>query len=241
VPEEFRSAIVMPAYNEADRIAATLAACHAMPLVVGVVVANDGSRDDTETIALRSGALVCSCRRNQGKGAALEMACAFLERVRPFGRLDAVLFLDADLEASASQAASLLVPLVRETADMTIAILPAPVGKAGFGLVKRLAVEGIAEFGGGFSAQAPLSGQRALTWDCLVRVRPFAFNFAVEVDMTIKALRQKQRVAELPVQLGHREYGRNLRGFCHRGKQFMDIYELLNRYRRKQRRKVDAP
>ncbi|MDR2672367.1 MAG: glycosyltransferase [Coriobacteriales bacterium] len=229
---DFKFAALIPAYNEADVIGQTLASCFTIAGLAGIIVANDGSRDTTEDIAVRSGAFVCGFERRLGKGAALELAARTLEQVRPFGNLDAVLLLDADLGSSAANAAALLEPLRAGRADMTVALLPSPTKKAGFGLVKGLAAEGIATFGGGFQARAPLSGQRALTIDCLNRVRPFARGFAVEVDMTLKALRQKQSVVEVPLDLGHREYGRNLRGFLHRGRQFWDIYQLLNSYRK---------
>ena len=222
-----RCAAIVPAYNEADRIADTVRAIQNIAAVAGVVVVDDGSRDDSARIAMRNGALVCANPENRGKGAALELGCNFLEQMRPFGQLDAVLLLDGDLGASAGAAGSLLTPLVTDRADLSIAILPAPAGPAGFGLVQRLAAEGIASFGDGFKAQAPLSGQRALNWDCLKLVRPFAPGFAVEVAMTLQALRHKQRLIELPVALSHRAYGRNLRGFWHRGRQFLDVWRLL--------------
>jgi glycosyltransferase involved in cell wall biosynthesis len=221
-------AVIIPAYNEADLIGDTIAAAQQITGVAGVIVANDGSKDDTAERATKAGAMVVSNKYRGGKGAAMELAAQALEKIRPFGPLDGVLLLDADLGLSAAAAGVLLEPLLASAADLVIAILPAAPGKAGFGMVKGLARDAISNYGNGFVAQAPLSGQRALTLSCLNRVRPFAKGFGVEVAMTIRALQQKQRVVELPVELEHRYSGRNLAGFWHRGKQFMDIYRLIN-------------
>ncbi|MDR1357895.1 MAG: glycosyltransferase [Coriobacteriales bacterium] len=228
-----RYAVLMAAYNEADLIQATLLAAAQIPGVVGVVLADDGSSDATAQVAMRAGAFVVNNKRNRGKGSAMELAAAALEKIQPFGALDGVLLLDADVGESASAAAALLEPLAADTADLVIGILPTPPGKAGFGLTKSLARDGIFEFGRGFESAAPLSGQRALTLDCLSRVRPFGSGYAMEVDMTIRALQQRQRVVELPVDMSHRATGRNLKGFVHRGRQFNQIQRLLNSYYRR--------
>ncbi|MCL2808122.1 MAG: glycosyltransferase [Coriobacteriia bacterium] len=225
-----RIAVLITAFNEADRIKETVVAAALVPGVVGVIVANDGSEDATAEIATSAGALVVSNKHNLGKGAAMELAATSLEELKPFGSLDGVLLLDGDLGLSASAAKALLEPLKANTADMVVGILPSPSGKAGFGLALSLARDGIREFGGGFEAKAPLSGQRAMTLECLCLVRPFANGYAMEVDMTVRALQQQLRVAEVPVDMQHRATGRNLKGFIHRGRQFLQINRLLRSY-----------
>ena len=225
-----RFAVLIAACNEAERIFDTVTAAALIPGVVGVIVADDGSKDATADEAARAGALVARSERNLGKGRAMESAVAALHEAAFFSSLDGVLLLDGDLASSASAAAELLEPLIAGLADMAVGILPAPLGKAGFGLVLSLARKGIFEQGGGFEAKAPLSGQRALTLDCLNKVRPFADGYGLEVAMTISALRLDQRVVEVPVEIQHRATGRNLRGFLHRGKQYYQIKRLLNSY-----------
>ncbi|HSN76998.1 MAG TPA: glycosyltransferase family 2 protein, partial [Anaerolineae bacterium] len=80
---------LIPAYNEAQRIAPVIAATlqHLPALVV-----DDGSRDDTAGVAEAAGATVLRQAPNQGKGAALRAGLRWaLDR-----RYDAVLTLDAD-------------------------------------------------------------------------------------------------------------------------------------------------
>jgi hypothetical protein len=140
--------------------------------------------------------------------------------------------LDADLGATASQAALLLAPLLAGEADMSIATFPRPEGKAGFGTVMNLARWGITRYGGAFDATAPLSGQRALTRECFTTVRPFSAGYGVEVGLTIRALRAGFRLTEVPTTMAHAATGRDISGFVHRGKQFVHVAAALMRLSR---------
>lgn len=216
-------AVLIPAHNEADRIAATVHAAYSIPGVSVCVVVDDASRDDTALIAEQAGAKVIRLEFNVGKGAALETGAARVANA------DYILLLDGDLGETAEQGRLLLHPLLEGTADMAIAGFPRPAGKAGFGLVKRLARWGIARMGGGFLADSPLSGQRALTRECLESVRPFASGYGVEVALSVRALRAGLTLAEVPTSMTHAATGRDLAGFVHRGRQFVHVALALIR------------
>lgn len=64
---------LIPAYNEAHSIADVVRAAQ---IYLPVLVVNDGSRDATAQQARQAGAGVLSCRRNRGKGAALQAGMA---------------------------------------------------------------------------------------------------------------------------------------------------------------------
>ena len=223
-------AVLIPAFNEAERIADTVTAARAIPGVTRVVVIDDGSSDDTDQLAEKAGAKVVRMFGQSGKGGALEAGVKRVENA------DIVLLLDGDLGLTAEQGALLLDPLLAGTADMTIAAFPRPVGKAGFGLVKRLAQWGITRYGGPFEATAPLSGQRALTRECLELTRPFAAGYGVEVSLTVRALRHGMRLSEVPTTMGHAATGRDFEGFVHRGRQFVHVAIALSRLAAEARR-----
>lgn len=210
-------AVLIPAHNEAERIADTVAASLAIPGVTLCVVVDDASTDDTAMIAEGAGAKVVRLSHNAGKGAALEFGAMRVENA------DVVLLLDGDLGGTAAQGELLLAPLLEGRADMSVATFPRPAGKAGFGLVKGLARWGIARMGGGFMADAPLSGQRALTRECFSTVRPFQAGYGVEVGLTVRALRGGMRVMEIPTTMSHAATGRDMAGFIHRGRQFVHV------------------
>jgi glycosyltransferase involved in cell wall biosynthesis len=217
---------LIPAHDEGAAIAATVESARAVPGVSHVLVIDDGSADDTARQAEGAGAEVVRLERNAGKGAALD---AGLARVR--SHADVLLLLDGDLGGTASQAAALLTPILDGTADMTVATLPPPTGKAGFGLVKGLARFGIRALAGdagrAFPALAPLSGQRALTRAAADAVAPFAFGYGVEVALTVRALRAGLRVVEVPTTMAHDATGRDPAGFAHRGRQFLHVARAL--------------
>jgi glycosyltransferase involved in cell wall biosynthesis len=216
---------LIPAYNEAQRIAATVSAVAGIGKVDSILVVDDGSADDTAHIAEAAGARVLRLAVNAGKGAALDAGYELLRE-----EADILLLLDGDLGSTAGQAGSLLDPVVRGEADMTIAAFPRPVGKAGFGLVKGLARTGIHCLGSrSFTASAPLSGQRALNRRALAVTTPFAFGYGVEVALTVRALRARMRVIEVPTTMAHAATGRDAAGFAHRGRQFTHVVRALVR------------
>ncbi|PKQ16207.1 MAG: glycosyl transferase [Actinobacteria bacterium HGW-Actinobacteria-7] len=210
-------AVLIPAHEESDRIADTVRASSTIPNVTRVVVVDDGSIDDTAQQAEAAGAKVVRLWNNVGKGAALEAGAMRIENA------DIILLLDGDLGTTAEQGASLLKPIVEGRADMVIATFPRPEGKAGFGIVKGLARWGIRLMGHGLEVEAPLSGQRALTRECLEAVRPFATGYGVEVALTVRARRSGLRVIEVPTTMTHAATGRDVHGFLHRGRQFVHV------------------
>lgn len=216
-------AVLIPAHDEAERIALTVEAARSIPGVTRVVVVDDGSRDETDQAAEKAGAKVVRIWNNVGKGAALEAGAMRVENA------DVVLLLDADLGPTAEQGARLLAPVLAGETDMAIARFPRPTGKAGFGLVTGLARWGIRRMGGGFAAEAPLSGQRALTRECFQTVRPFSAGYGVEVGMTVRALRAGLRLVEVDTTMAHAASGRDVAGFVHRGRQFVHVAIALAR------------
>lgn len=214
---------LVPARDEAACVAATVAGLLSISNVDRVIVIDDGSSDDTADLARRAGAEVLRLESGRGKGAALQVG---LQRA---GYADALLLIDADVGATAAHAAALLGPILGGRADMTVGILPRPPHSGGIGAVKWLARRGISLLAGGFTAEAPLSGQRALSSAAVDAATPFAAGFGVEVALTVRALRAGLTVLEVPVEMSHAATGRDLAGFAHRWRQFRDVLATLAR------------
>ncbi|MEV4567225.1 glycosyltransferase [Nonomuraea sp. NPDC049419] len=220
------TAVVIPAANEADRIAATVKAAAALPGVDLVVVVDDGSHDQTGRVARAAGARVVRHSRNRGKAAAMETGA---EAVRLLDEDDAprhLLFLDADLGDTARAAAPLIEPVRAGEADMTIAVFSTRVKLGGHGLVVRLSKEGIRR-ATGFNATQPLNGQRCLTRAAFEAARPLAHGFGVETALTIDLLRRGFRVKEVEVDMAHRATGTDFRAQLHRARQLRDVARAL--------------
>ena len=214
-----RVSAVIPAYNEAARIGDTVRGVRSIAEVDEIIVVDDASSDGTADLAREAGARVIALPHNVGKGGALNIG------IREAAG-EVVVLLDGDLGLSSSEASGLIMPVLENTADMTIARFPRAKKKGGFGLVRNLARCGIRYFAG-LESQAPLSGQRAMNRAVLNKVLPFASGYGVEVALTIKVARAGFRVLEVPTQMTHAETGRDLKGFMHRGKQFVHVARVL--------------
>lgn len=229
--------VIIPAYNEADIIGDTVKAALEISSVSEVLVADDGSTDQTAEIAKIAGAhSIIRFPKNMGKGGILNSAWR-----QSKGQI--LLLLDADLGKSATEGALLLDPVLNDEADMTIAWFRRPDDpefknindlpylspqSGGFGMVVRTARFGIWLLTRRW-VQSPLSGPRALKREILERIGGFAERFGVEVGLTVDALRMGYRILEVPVSMVHRPSGRDLKGIRHRGMQMADVIMTLAR------------
>jgi glycosyltransferase involved in cell wall biosynthesis len=224
---------LVPAYNEAGRVGATVTALRKLPDVAEVLVVSDGSTDATAAAALEAGAHCLELPCNFGKGDALNAGlAALMERVSEGITPEpaALLLADADLADTAGRLDALIAPVLDGTADVAVADLPPQQGAGGFGLAMGMARWGMERLSGR-RMREPLSGQRALRWSALPELIPFAPGFGVEVAMTMDALRAGLRVIEVEVELRHAATGRDLAGILHRGRQAGAIARELSRRR----------
>jgi glycosyltransferase involved in cell wall biosynthesis len=211
--------ILIPAFNETNRIGDTLAAVRGA--VPGrIIVVDDGSTDDTAEAARRAGAdVVLVSPRNEGKGAALNRAIDASDA-------DLVLMLDADLGETASKVAPLVEAVANGRCDMAIAAFPQTGRKSGVGFAQGLARRGISRRTG-VTLASPLSGQRCISREWLARMGGFAPGFQVETALTLALLAAGGTLLEIPLALSHRKTGRSVAGFVHRGRQAWAVWRAM--------------
>jgi hypothetical protein len=233
-----RVAAVIPAKDEAERIAATVRSARAIPHVDLVLVVDDGSEDDTQHVARAAGAVVVRHSHNRGKAAAMETGAAVVAMRDADGRPPRLLmFIDGDLGDTAVNTAPLVRPVREGVADLAIALLPKQAGAGGRGIVvgaARRAIEAMT----GWSPSQPLSGMRCLTREAFEAATPLARGWGVETGMTIDLLRKGYVAVEVPCDLKHRASSNDLKGQIHRAAQYRDVLLAVNA--RKMRGAVDA-
>lgn len=213
--------VLIPAYNEEARIACTIASLKSISEIDEIIVIDDGSNDNTASLASKEGAKVIKLIKNQGKGAALNIGAQHI-----VGKY--VALIDADLGDTARELKKLILPIINNEADISIAIFPPASKKGGVGIVKKISSFGLKSITKK-SFNAPLSGQRAMSTEVLRNLLPLSSGFGVEVGMTIDAYYKGYRIMEVETDMGHAETGRDFIGFRHRGNQLKDIIFTFGR------------
>ncbi|RKL62061.1 glycosyltransferase family 2 protein [Thermoanaerobacteraceae bacterium SP2] len=207
-------AAIIPAYNEGKTIGNVLKVLMAMKDFDEVIVVNDGSGDNTATVARNYNARVVDLPKNSGK------SIAVLTGVKNT-QAEIILMLDADLVGLKElHVRELLQPVYSGEAAMTIGIFKN--GRGATDLAQR-----IAPF---------LSGQRALKRDVFDKLEKYPVkDYGLEIALTLMAERENIRVREVELRnLTHvmKEEKRGLlAGFLSRIKMYWDIIYCVIKFR----------
>ena len=211
--------VIIPAYNEQSRILKTLESLRGIDGIKEIIVVDDGSTDFTyETLKQVDGITLLHMNYNKGKGSAVRHA---LDHVS----CDLVALLDADLCESAVEIRKLIENIKPGKKSIVIGKLPSPRKKGGFGIVKRVSNHGFNVLTSR-KVDSLLSGQRIIPLEFLKSIE-LPNGFGLEFKITLEGVKSGFELIEVPVDMRHRETGRDLRGFLHRGRQCIDILSLI--------------
>lgn len=111
-----RVLVIIPAYNEAGRIAAVVAGIRAAAAEADVLVINDGSRDDTAVVARQAGAVVVCHPFNMGYGVAIQTGYKYALR----HDYDYLVQIDGDGQHDPTHIPELLAIVQSGTADFVL-------------------------------------------------------------------------------------------------------------------------
>lgn len=202
--------VVIPALNEAQAIGAVIGAIP--DWVDQVVVADNGSEDDTANIARGLGATVV----HQPDGAYGAACLAGIAALEP---CDVVAFVDGDYSDFPEQMDRLVDPIAQSQADLVI-------GSRALGQCQRGALTPQQRFGNwlacflinlfwGFK-YTDLGPFRAIRADALEQINMQDRAFGWTVEMQLRALQENLRIREVPVdyraRIGHSKISGTLRG-----------------------------
>lgn len=192
---------IIPALDEAPSVGLVLDALP-RPLVRRAIVVDNGSTDDTASVARERGATVVHEPR-RGYGSACLKGIEALAQDPP----DVVLFLDADLSDDPAEAPAVLRPILEGRADLVI-------GSRALGEREPGALTPHARFGNWIATRllralygaryTDLGPFRAIRYDALRGLAMRDRDFGWTVEMQVKAARRGLSHAEVPVRYRRR-------------------------------------
>jgi glycosyltransferase involved in cell wall biosynthesis len=186
-----RISVVIPAYNEADKIGNVL---ERIPdFVDEVIVVDDGSKDNTSEVAESFGVKVIRLDENQGKGKAMSVGIKEASG-------DIIVFIDADGQHKPEEIIKLVEPIIRGEADFVIGSrLIKTQGRRPFiRKVSNFLSTFLIRLKLGISVRDTQSGFRAIKREFLPEIE--SKRYEVETEVLIKAVKKGARVKEVPVE-----------------------------------------
>lgn len=198
-----KTAVIIPALNEAGNIEGLVKECLAQS-VAEVIVVDNGSTDGTARVAVDAGAKVIEELR-QGYGFACAAGAA--EAQAPF-----LVFLDGDYSSLPAEMERLVEPLTKETADLVL-------GSRFLGEIVPGAMPAHQRFGNWLASTlmrslyrvpvTDLGPYRAIRTDLLRELNMQEMTFGWPTEMMVKVARRKDRMVEVPVSHHSRRSGRS--------------------------------
>ena len=193
MPESFRPAALVPAYEAEETVAAVVRGIR--DSVARVLVVDDGSSDRTAAVAESAGADVLRRAANGGKGAAVRSG---LERLLASDATH-VAFVDADGQHDPADLPRLL-DAARGGSDFVIGSrMAAPdaipayryrTNEIGSRILTRMT---------GLEVEDAQSGYRVVSSDVLRRLELNARGYIIETEILLKAARHVDRFTHVPV------------------------------------------
>jgi glycosyltransferase involved in cell wall biosynthesis len=192
--------VMIPALNEAAAIGRVIAEIDTQ-IVTKIIVADNGSTDQTAAIARLAGATVVFAPQ-RGYGNACLAAMAYAKQKSPTEQPDVVVFLDADFSDYPSELAAVIAPILTKNMDMVI-------GSRVLGNAERGALMPVQRFGNWLSTHliyiryglrfTDLGPFRAIRWQTLLAMDMQDKTYGWTVEMQVKAAKMKLRTCEVPV------------------------------------------
>ena len=226
------TSVIIPVYNEEIKIKDTIDSIIDLDIVDEVIAVDDGSVDLSPQILKEYENPKFKYKiqpSNKGKGRALEEGLKMID-----SKCDICVFLDGDLGKTSSEVVKIIKPVIDGECDVAIAKFRPAKKKGGMGFVKRLAKNSVYELTG-VELDSTISGQRAFKREVIEKFKHIPDGYGVEVGMTIDILKWNYIVKEYIVDMTHNETGRDLRGFIHRGKQYLHIRKIVNKKKKEWR------
>ena len=203
-----RLILILPALNEAEVIESVLSrlkrAVSSLRLKTEIVVVNDGSVDKTAQIAEKFGVAVLTHLINRGLGAALGTGLAYAKAKKA----DLAVTLDSDGQHDPADIARMLVPLLKNRADVVIGsrtLLPSQ-EMPRLRQINNAAFNWLTWMFFGQKTTDSLSGFRAFNYRAIQLIRLKTERMEVSNEFFAEISRHRLRLAEVPIKVIYTPY-----------------------------------
>jgi len=187
--------VIIPAFNEEESLPSVLA--DIPDFIDELIVANNGSTDNTQEVAKRAGVTVVN-EDEKGYGAACLKAIEYIKNKN----FDIVVFLDGDYSDFPEEMNRVVEPIIKDNFDFVI-------GSRMIGNKEKGAMLPQAVFGNWLATFlirlfwkykfTDLGPFRGIKYTSLLKLNMQDRNFGWTVEMQIKAAKHKLRTTEVPV------------------------------------------
>ena len=195
-------AVLIPCFDEEVTIGGVVADFRSALPLADVYVFDNASGDRSVSRATEAGAQVVHEPR-RGKGHVLQAMFRTVEA-------DVYVLVDGDGTYAAAEVQSLLEPILRGRADMVVGSRLHPAATSEFDALNRWGNRFfvfLARVVFGVSLTDLLSGYRAFTRAVVRDIRLTSGEFQVDTELTLRTIRARFRVLEVPVNLRRRPAG----------------------------------
>ena len=191
--------VIIPAYNEERSIARVIENIPSH-LVKEIIVIDNGSDDHTTAMAKNAGATVLN-QPAKGYGNACLMGISYIEQTAD-DKTGIVVFLDGDYSDYPEEMELVILPILNDAADLVI-------GSRALGKREKGSMTPQQLFGNWLATRlmkiiyrvnfTDLGPFRAIKWNQLKTLGMHDRNYGWTVEMQIKAIKNKLRCTEVPV------------------------------------------
>ena len=206
--DPLRRLAIVPAFNEQDSVGAVIDEIRLFDPTFEILVVDDGSRDATADVARAHGANVVSLPFNLGIGGAVQTGYRYAAE-RGY---DVAVQIDGDGQHDPRELDALLAPILVGEADLVVGSRFAGIGTYRAPLLRGLGIRLFARtisFLVGQPVTDTTSGFRAANRRAIALFAADYPHDYPEVETTVIVVKERLRLAEIPVSMRERAAGRS--------------------------------